>query len=397
MAENLTIAAPISTTDAASQFLAMMAALSGVATDYNPGSQIRTQAESIGAVVEQQATWVQAAAFQALVYSAMTAFGIEQGQAAFASGVVLFATSQPPASGIPASQNVAIASGTVVATAGGLQALTTQSALLPAGSSGVAVPVVAAIAGAAGNAPASGITQVVSNPGYPLFVTNPLPFSGGADAESPSQTLARFAALRASIGLSSPGAIANAAIGVMADGSSETVLYSTCYEPWIVAGSGVGSGVARWDLYIDNGTGTASSGLISAVDTFLNGGMVSGATNAGAAQGVGFRDAGVPYGIHAVTPTLVDVSISGTVNTLITPGIAQQSMAAAVSGYFTLPFGTDAEQAQIAATAANSVVGLLTSLSVALLTSGGTSVSSITPSPSGRVVLRNLTFSLAGG
>lgn len=386
-----TIAAPLSTTDAASQVLAMMAALSGVITDYNPGGQFRTQAESFGSVVEQQSIWVQAAAFQALIYSAMSVFGVTQGQAAFASGTVLFATT----SGVPASQNVAISSGTFVSTAGGIQAQTTQSVLLPAGSSGVSVPAVAVVAGAAGNIPVSGITQIITNPGYPLVVSNAAAFGGGSDAEAPTQTLARFAALRASIGLSSPGAIANAAIGVMVSGSSETCLYSTCFEPWTLGGSG--SGIARWDLYIDNGAGTASSGLIGAVTSFLNGGIVSGATNAGAAQGVGFRDAGVPFGVHAVTPTVANVSISGTVNPLISPGIAQQAMAAAVSGYFSLPFGAPAEQAQIAAVAANSAMGLLNALSVSLLTVGGSGVTTLTPAATGRVILGTLTFSLQSG
>lgn len=392
-----TIAAPLSTTDAASQVLALMAALSGVVTDYNPGSQVRTQAESFGAVVEQQSEWVQAAAFQALIYSAMSVFGITQGQAAFASGTVLFATSQPPASGVPASQNVSISSGTIVGTTGGIQLQTTQTVLLPAGSSGVTATAVAVVAGAAGNVPASGVTQIISNPGYPLFVINQAAFGGGSDAELPTQTLARFAALRASIGLSSPGAIANAAIGVAASGSSEICLYSTCYEPWIAAGSGVGSGVASWSLYIDNGTGAASSGLISAVTSFLNGGEVSGATNAGAAQGVGFRDAGVPYSVLAVTPTTANVSISGTVNPLVSTGTVQQAMAAAVSGYFTLAFGAPAEQAQVAATAANSAMGLLNALSVSLMTSGGTPVSTLAPAATGRVILGNLTFSLQSG
>lgn len=398
MANEITLAAPTSATDAAAQALALMAALSGVVTDLNPGSQIRTQAESFGMVVEQQSIWTQAAAFQALIYSAMSVFGVTPNLAQTASGAVLFVTSQPPSSGVPASQNVAIPLGTIVATPGGVQFQTTQAALLPAGSSGIVVPVTALVAGAGGNIPASGVTQIISNPGYPLFVTNTLPFGGGVSAEPPTQTVARFSAKRASIGLSSPGAIANAATGVMASGTAETVRYSTTFEPWIAAGSGAGSGVARWDLYIDNGTGTASSGLISAVDTFLNGGEVSGATNAGAAQGVGFRDAGVPYGIHAVTPVAANVDITGTVNPLVSPGIAQLAMTAAVNSYFTLPFGTQAEQAQIAASAANAALGLLTSLTVVLSISGvGTPVSDVTCLPYSRVILGTLTFDLSAG
>jgi uncharacterized phage protein gp47/JayE len=293
---------------------------------------------------------------------------------------------------------VAIPAGTIVATPGGIQYATTVAALLPTGSSGISVPAAAVVGGLAGNVGASGVTQIVSSLAYPLFLVNPNPMTGGLDAETPTQTLARFAAKIASVGLSSPGAIANAAIGVMASGTGETVLYSTTYEPWIAAGSGSGSGVAGWSLYIDNGLGAASSGLIGAVGTFLNGGMVSGATNAGAAQGVGFRDSGVPYQILAVVPTFAVVAVSGVVNSLSTVPLTQVAMQTAISGYFTLPFGAVAQRSQIEAAVANSAAGVLSSLNVSLMVSGsGTNVSGIGVPPYGRVVLGAINLNITQG
>jgi uncharacterized phage protein gp47/JayE len=387
----ITIAAPPTTAEIASQELSLMAALSGVLTDYNPGSQIRTMAESQGAVIEQQGIQTQALAYQALVFSALSLFGIFAGQPTAATTIVDFSTASsgtPP----PASQNVTIPAGTFVQTNGGVQFKTTTAVTLSAGTNSISVPVSAVIAGAAGNVPANSITAIVSGLTYPLFVTNPTAATGGANAPSLSASLAEFSAVVASIGLSSPVAIANAAQGVSY--GSETVAYATCFEPWLEAGSGAGSGQAGWQLFIDNGNGTASSGLIAAVGAKLTGGTVSGASNASGA--IGYRDAGVPYGIYAVTPTWAYVSVSGTLVSSANVALVSGALVSAVNAYFTLPFGTKAEQAQIAAAVSNTASLQFSSLAITLSNSiSGSPLAIITPPPSGRVLLANLAMDLS--
>lgn len=392
---DITVAAPPTTSDVASTILAVMAAESGTLTDYNQGSQIRTIAEAVGAVCETQGITTQAFAFQALVYSAMSLFQIQPGVAKFSTGLVTFSTSNLP-SPPPASQTVTIPVGSIVSTNGGIQFATTQVGVLATGSSSVTVAVQAVVAGSAGNVPPGSIIQIVSGLSYPLFVNNSAATTGGADAETPTQTLARFTAAVAAIPCSTPVAIANAAIGVLSPDGTEEVQYSTLFEPWIAAGSGAGSGVASWTLFLDNGTGTASSGLINAVSLKLNGGSVSGSANAGGA--IGYRDAGVPYRVQALVPTRAVVVVSGVVDVLANASIVSGAISAAVSGYFTLPFGAPALQAQIAAVAANAVLGQLDSLAVFLMASGSSlAVSGITPAPSGRVILGSLAVNLTGG
>jgi hypothetical protein len=392
-ASGITVAAPPSTAAAASQILATMAALSGVLTDYNPGSQARTMSEATGSVVEEQGIWAQAQAVQALVYSALSLFNISQGSSTYSVGTVTFSTSNggsPP----PSSINVPIPVGTIVQTNGGVQFATTTAATLVAGASSINVSVQAVQPGLASNVPIGAIVQIVSGLTAPLFVNNAAPTAGGANIPPLSDALAQFSAEISSIGLSTPVAIANAAIGVAFN--AETVQYSTVFEPWIAAGSGAGSGTAGWNLIIDNGTGTASSGLINNVNLKLLGGTVSGASNASGA--FGYRDAGVPYNIYAVTGTYALVSISGTLFNYNNSGTVSGAIAAAVSGYFTLPFGANAERSFIDAAVANSVAGQLSSLSVQLAQSGiGTPVDLITVSPSGRILLRSLSISLASG
>lgn len=396
VANTITVAAPPTTPDVASQILATMAVLSGVITDYNPGSQARTIAESVGAVVEQQGIWAQAQAYQALIYAALSLFKIAPGVAVAATGTVTFSTSRTaPYPG--ASQNVPLPAGTIVQTNGGIQFQTTTPVILSAGVGSIDVPVQAVNAGAAGNVAQGTVLVVVSGINYPLFVNNAAAMSGGADAPSVADSLALFAAEVAAIGLSTPVAIANAAIGVTY--SSEVVKYSTLYEPWIAAGSGAGSGVAGWQLYIDNGLGTASSGLIAAVDAVLRGGTTTGGAS-DASGAIGYRDAGVPYAIFAVTPTYALVGVSGTLIAGVSQSLVQDAIAQAVSGYFTLPFGASAQQAVISATVANAALGSLSALTVSLYASGSiTPVSTLTTSPSGRILLApgGLSISLVSG
>ena len=52
MANSITVPAPPLSPDVSAALLAFMSAQSGVLTDYNVGSQIRTLGEAIGSVVE---------------------------------------------------------------------------------------------------------------------------------------------------------------------------------------------------------------------------------------------------------------------------------------------------------------------------------------------------------
>ncbi len=388
MALEPTVAAPPNTQEIVSQALATMAALNGVLTDYNTGSQIRTMLTSESSVIEQQGAWVQAAAFQALMYGAMNAFGIVPFPAFKALGFETFATSAASGGGPLATQNVIIPSGTVVQTPGGTQFQTSVSGVLASGTSGVSLAIQAVSGGSGGNVPAGSITQIITSVLYPVFVTNSAAVSGGAEAESLSQTISRFAAAVGAIGRSTPVAIANSAIGVIDLNTNQVVQYATCFEPWVAAGSGAGSGTAGWTLYLDNGFGSASSGLIAAVTSKLNGNLASGLP--------GYRDAGVPFGVSGVVPTYADVSVTGIVSSLTTSAAVSGLLVTAISGYFTLPFGAPAQQAILAQTVGNAVLGLMDTLTVNLFASGSLSgVSSLSTPVSGRIVLNKITLSLA--
>lgn len=389
MTNQITVASPPTTQDVASEALASIAAESGIITDYNEGSQIRTISESFGSVVEQQGVAAQATALQAISYSALGAFNIQPGLAVDSVGVLTFATAaggSPP----PAAQAVSIPQGTLVQTAGGIQFVTTQAVILNQGSTSINVPIEAVNGGAAGNVPAGAITQLLSSLTYPLVVTNANPTTGGTDATTPAQALALLTAAIAALVGGSPVSVANAAIGVVASGSNETVQYATCYEPWVAAGSGAGSGTAGYQVYIDNGGGTASSGLIAAVTSKLNG-------NASLNQN-GYRPAGVPYSVLSVLPVQANVNVAATINSFGNTAAVSGAIVAAINAYFgTVNFGNTVYQADVAANAANAGVGLLTSLSVTLAytSASGTAVQAVTGLGFNRVILNNLAVTVS--
>ena len=383
-----TVAAPVSTVQTASSVIALMAAQTGVPTDYNPGSQVRTMVEAMGSVVEQQSLSDQALAFQALVYGAMSLFGVMQATATPATGIVTFATSFPTSGAAPTSQAVGIPSGTLVQTAGGVQFATLSAVTLASGTVSVNAPVIATQAGAAGNVTASAIAgSPLTSIGYPLLVSNPLATAGGSNAGNQSSALAQFTAKTASLGLSSPVAVANSPIGVSVSGTGETVMFAQVYEPWLAAGSGAGSGAAGFTLYIDNGTGGASAALIAAVQSWLTGNAVSGLS--------GYRPCGVPVTVSGVTPVYAVVSVSGSlIPGLFASGSVAANIASGISSYFN-SLGISpaaASQPQIAGRAADAGLGAFSSLSVNLYYSGsGLSVPVVSGGLGTRVILASQT------
>lgn len=374
-----------------SNLLALMAGMTGQPSDFNPGSQVRTLAESIGAITEEQAIGSQALALQALAYGAMSLFGIQQSQAIAATGTVTFAASIPVSSAPVVTQAIPIPSGTLVQTAGGVQFATTTAATLASGTSSISAGIIATTAGSAGNVAASAITGLPLSPlGYPLYAINGAATAGGADAGTQSQALALFTSKSQSLGLSSPVAIANAVIGVVSSGTGETVRFSSVYEPWIAAGSGAGSGTAGFTLYVDNGTGTASASLVAAAQAFITGSQVANQS--------GYRPAGVPFTVSGTTPVYATVTVSGMLFPgLLSTGAIVSTVTSNIQAYFNgLGIAPAAAyQPQIAGQAADAGLGAFQSLTVSLYYSGsGTSVPVVSGATGTRVILSSLAVNI---
>jgi hypothetical protein len=388
------VASSPTTVQTATNLLSLMAALNGHTTDYVQGSQVRTLAEAVGAVSEFQGVAGQALALQALVYGALSLFDIQLPQATFSTGLTTFATSIPVSGAPAAPQSVDIPVGTLIQTAGGIQFKTLTDTVLASGTSSVVASIVATTAGALGNVASGAIVGTpLSSIGYPLYVTNTTPTAGGSDAGTQSSALALFAAKVMSLGLASPVAAANAPIGLTVSGTGETVRFASNYEPWLAAGTGAGSGTAGFTLYVDNGTGGASSSLLAAVTALLNG--------SAATQQNGYRPVGVPYSVQAVTPVYASASVSGTLYPgLLATGSVTPAVTSGITSYFnSLGIAPAAAyQSQVAAAAGDAGLGAFSALTVNLYYSGSsTPVPVVSGGVGTRVILAGLTVSILVG
>ncbi len=385
--QNPTVTSPPSTPEVAQQLLAAMAAQSGVATDYNKGSQIRTLAEALGSVEEISGISAVALALQVIAYSGMSLFDIIPNGAVPSSGVITFATAllNPP----PAVTNVVIPSGTLMQTIGGVQFATTIGVTLLQGVTGIAVPIQAVNGGNNTNVPASAITQLLSNVAFPLTIYNLQPTGGGINAETPSQALQRLAAKFLSLVGGSPTSVANSAIGVSVSGTGETVVYSSTYEGWADPNSPNYPNTPGFVLFVDNGNGTASSALLAACQSKLNGNINTNTP--------GYRPAGMPDAVSAVVPVFANVLVSGQLGPLSNSSQLTTAISGATQSYFTLPFNTPASQPILAASVANAALGQLSSLTVQLMyaSASATPVQTVSGAPYTRIILNSMSLLLA--
>lgn len=367
--------APLPTTeDVSLNLIQWMFANTGIPTDYNIGSNIRTYSEAVGSCLEIEGVEAQAMAFQAMVYSAFSAFGISPLTAIPAIGVVTFSTlaSTP----LPAGQSVFIPANTIVQTTNGIQFATTSAVTLVSGTTTVNADVVATNPGSTGNVAANTIVQIATGLGYPLSVTNNAITVGGANAETAQQTLTRFLAVANSVGLCTPISIASAVIGVSS--GAEKVVYASVIEGWIQQVlNNVSPLTVAFNVAVDNGAGSASVALLSAVTTFLSSGAPAG-----------YRPAGVPFSVSGVIP--VDCSVIVTANAInpLFDTSLQTSISQAIVNYFgSLGFTTPAELTQLTAAVANASFGQLTSLSVTLFDVNGHSQTVINAGLGQRIIL----------
>jgi uncharacterized phage protein gp47/JayE len=359
------IPAPINTTTVATNLLACMYGLTGQVTDATQGSIVRAWAESIGALSELVTAQNVANSLNTIVNQVYEVFGITPYPATAATGEVVFYTGN--GANIPYSVN--IPQGTIVATNSGVQFQTTQNATLIVGTSAVTVPIIATQTGPQGNVPANTIVQIINALPYPLFVTNPNQTTGGQTAETPQQTANRFAAKVQSLQQCTPLAIVNQALQIT--NGTERVVQAAVYEPWIT-NSSAGAG---FTLYIDNGSGTASSGLVLNVSSGIN------------------APAGVPYIVAPVTPVSASVNITASVVSTYSnqEQLIYNNILTAVQQFFSeLQIGETLYASQLSAVVANAAPAQLSSLNVSV-NNGALSVNA---QYNQRVVLSSITISL---
>jgi uncharacterized phage protein gp47/JayE len=291
----------------------------------------------------------------------MADFGLLRLPAVASSGIVSFSRFVPSVAAL-------VPIGTTVRTADGSQSLlvvadTTNTAfsaalggfMLAVGSVSVNVPVVAAVAGSAGNVQAGSITLIAAAlPGIDM-VSNAAPLLGGIDPESDAALRSRFQNY-----LSSRSRATDVAVGY-AVGSIQQGLQYVIQENVMPDGT---SRMGGFVVTVDDGSGNPSSGLLASV--------------AAAVEAV--RPVGSSFGVLPPNVTQVTVSMSISVASGAVKASVAQAASAAVSAYINaLPVGALlawSRLAQLAYDASPAVINVSE-----LVLNGGTA--DITPGPAG--------------
>ena len=216
--------------------------------------------------------------------------------------------------------------------------------LIPAGTASITVPVVNSVAGTAGNIQAGTLTLIASAlPGIDT-VTNAAAFVNGIAAESDTAYRARFVLYIASLREAIPAAIASAIAGVQQGIISAIVPnynYAGQWQP------------GYFTVYIDDGTGSPSAGLLANVTAAVN--AVRGAT--------------IQFGVFG--PTVLSANVAMTITTAA--GYTHATVAAAVATAITSAINATGMGASLAYT---SMIGVaytipgVTNVSATTLNSG---------------------------
>lgn len=270
-------------------------------TDFNIGSVARTMIESVAMEIEEMYYRMFDSLEREIPNSAYESFGFDRLPATHAVGAVTFARSTP------ADQDYVIAAGTVVSTDELVTFATIEAVTLETGLMSVQATVQASVSGAEGNVQAGAITRMNSAIAGIETVTNMVAITGGAPRETDEERAARFrlfveALPRTTIG----GIVSGAMTARLVDGTGailERVRLARADEPWR-RGDGP-RGVAH--VYIDNGTGAASSGLVQAAQRVIDG-------SAFGEEPVedGYWAAGIEVTVVAVTGVPVPVTVQVT-------------------------------------------------------------------------------------
>ncbi|MDY3551395.1 baseplate J/gp47 family protein [Gemmata sp. JC717] len=327
--------------------------------DFSVGSVLRALAQAVAG----QLLWLQAIVLQLLTLTrASTSSGTDLdswcADFGFARLPARAATGQVTFSRFTAGQQAVVPVGTTVQATDGSQTFavtidTSNSAynaalggyVLPANTASVNVPVQAAAGGAAGNVQAGSITVITSAVTGVDSVTNASAFLNGADAEADDAFRARFVLYLASLSKATKSAIGSAVLGVQ-QGLNYTITenedYSGAYDP------------GYFYVVVDDGTGTASSGLLAAVGTAVEG--VRGFTTG--------------FGVFAPVPLAANVAMTVT----SAPGYSHPAVVGAVGNALRdflngLTLGVDVPYTQLASVAYG-VPGVLNVTAVTL--NGGT-------------------------
>jgi hypothetical protein len=180
--------------------------------DFIEGSKALSLAEAVAFQAADLSERQEQSITDAVPEAIFSAFGFARQQATLSTGALTF--SAPGASPVP----VFIPAGTEARSDGGALFVTLQDVTLSTGQTSINAPAVASVAGIAGNIPSGAVTRLTSGVPGIQGVSNLVPFSGGAAAETLDQQRTRFTVWLDTLDQSSLVGLTNAARSVVIPG-----------------------------------------------------------------------------------------------------------------------------------------------------------------------------------
>ena len=278
-------------------------------TDFNDGSVITTLVEAFSEEIAQIYNRVDSGFKKYLIQLALSVFDFQQKEGLPASVGLTFSRT------ISTPDPVSIPAGTIVSDSAGIYFETTAGGTIPANQTDSnLIQAQAQNNGLEGNVPADTITIITTPvPGVDT-VTNPNPSTGGQDDETDFEYATRFSEFLLGLGGTSNYGIITEAKKVDGVRSASTIDHSPPL-----------SGLYHLSLYIDDGTGSASTDLVDAVKSRIYGD--------GTATNPGKKGGGITMRILAPTKIATDVTIEVEDSGIIAFETVENNVKLAITNY----------------------------------------------------------------
>lgn len=309
-------------------------------TDFNVGSVVRTMLEAVSAEIEELYQQAFIGLREAIAVAVYNSFSFFRQSSVTASGLVRVVID------VSASDTTIVAGTKFTPNVGTVGFIASADVVIPAGSTLGDVPVVATVAGSAGNVAAGTTFALAPNPSGFVSATSQRALINGRDDESDEQRRLRFNEFIASL---NRGTIRAIEYGVTEfaklydadDRLIEQVAKVHLVEPYLLDPENNPVGLVY--VYIHNGVGSTSGALITKTSQVIHGYVGDDGVKV-----PGWKAAGVRVNVYAATEQLLNVA--GELTPL--PGYAHDELVdeaiSAITRYLLeLPIGDAAILAEI--------------------------------------------------
>ena len=281
------------------EMIAQFMALTSQITDFTDGAVARALLETVATQIGKEDYAIYSGIKEAINTSVYKTFNFSLLPPSFASGFERFYGNVLTPQTIPIGTQIQVPGTSQIYTTTAVGTLNPSS---PPGSVNyVDVPIISSIVGSVGNTIADTIDALLTPLTFISSINNILPLTNGMDQETDSARFQRFQNFIAGLSRGTAYAIEAAAQGVFIPdvngNATERVVNALVVEPWKTGGL-----IGNVFVYIDNGTGTASSALMALVTQVLNGYVA-----VGGAQIPGYVGAGVKPSYFAVIPCIASI------------------------------------------------------------------------------------------